>query len=76
MLMKRNLRDAFPDMEVLLLMTSSCTERGFFQVYTDQGQVRIHNEPEQEWDIRCQIKLDKILPDFSAAKMRKQFISV
>ena len=51
-LIKRNLRDAFPDVEVLLrlcftLISSNYDRERYLQVETDEGCALIHNELEQ-----------------------------
>lgn len=85
MLIKRNLRDAFHDVEVLLCLyltslTSNCGgERSFYKLklikddyrFTVSQNVLVHLALlSTEWEIRRRVNLDKVLADFDAAETR------
>ena len=90
MLIERELRDAFPNVEIMLriyltLMISNCSgERSFSKLKmikndhrSTMSQNRLVNLTllSSEWDITRKIKLDQILTDFSAAKVHRKFIN-
>ena len=91
MLIQRNLRDVFPNVEVLLrihltfIISNCCGKRYFSKLKMIKDANRSTMSQNRlvhllmlstEWDILRQINLDQILSDFRAAKMRKQFISL